>query len=121
MESVESSASPARGKHRWRSVMRSRRASVHPRRGPRRRRPRKLHGDKGYDYPHPRRWLAFRGIRHRLARKGIESSRHLGRPRWVVDPAADACTAATSASRNTSSPSPPRRDPHMSPQTGQVT
>jgi IS5 family transposase len=52
------------------------------RRGPRRRRPGKLHGDKGYDYRYLRRWLASRGIRHRLARKGIESSRHLGRHRW---------------------------------------
>ncbi|MFI2380478.1 hypothetical protein ACH5AO_36400 [Streptomyces sp. NPDC018964] len=25
--------------------------------GPRRRRPAKLYGDKGYDYPHLRRWL----------------------------------------------------------------
>ncbi len=58
---------------------------IRSRRGPRRRRPGKLHGDKGYDYHHLRRWLASRGIRHRLARKGIESSRHLGRHRWVVE------------------------------------
>ncbi|WP_208026400.1 IS5 family transposase [Streptomyces sp. Tu 3180] len=58
---------------------------IRSRRGPRRRRPGKLHGDKGYDYRHLRRWLASRGIRHRLARKGIESSRHLGRHRWVVE------------------------------------
>ncbi|MEU9558869.1 IS5 family transposase [Streptomyces fumanus] len=57
---------------------------IRSRRGPRRRRPGKLHGDEGYDYRHLRRWLASRGIRHRLARKGIESSRHLGRYRWVV-------------------------------------
>jgi transposase len=54
-------------------------------RGPRRRRPGKLHGDKGYDYPHLRRWLSSRGIRHRIARKGIESSHRLGRHRWVVE------------------------------------
>jgi transposase len=59
--------------------------SIRSRRGPRRRRPGKLHGDKGYDYRHLRRWLASRGIRHRLARKGVESSRHLGRHRWVVE------------------------------------
>lgn len=58
---------------------------IRSRRGPRRRRPSKLHGDKGYDYRYMRRWLASRGIRHRLARKGIESSRHLGRHRWVVE------------------------------------
>lgn len=54
-------------------------------RGPRRRRPGKLHGDKGYAYGHLRQWLASRGIRHRLARKGIESSRRLGQHRWVVE------------------------------------
>ncbi|MFD4793229.1 IS5 family transposase [Streptomyces anulatus] len=54
-------------------------------RGPRRRRPGKLHADKGYDYDHLRRWLRERGIRHRIARKGIESSQRLGRHRWVVE------------------------------------
>ncbi|WP_406438336.1 IS5 family transposase [Streptomyces sp. NBC_00631] len=58
---------------------------IRSRRGPRRRRPGKPHGDKGYDYQHLRRWLSSRGIRHRLARKGIESSRHLGRHRWAVE------------------------------------
>ncbi|ADI08629.1 IS1647-like transposase [Streptomyces bingchenggensis BCW-1] len=57
---------------------------IRSRRGPRRRRPGKLHGDKGYDYDHLRRWLRARGIRHRIARKGIESSKRLGRHRWVV-------------------------------------
>lgn len=33
---------------------------IRSRRGPRRRRPAKLHGDKGYDYPHLRRWLSLR-------------------------------------------------------------
>lgn len=32
-----------------------------------------------------RRWLSSRGIRHRLARNGIDSSRRLGRHRWVVE------------------------------------
>lgn len=40
---------------------------------------------KGYDYRHLRRWLSSRGIRHRLARKSTESSRRLGRHRWVVE------------------------------------
>lgn len=54
-------------------------------RGPRRRRPAKLHGDKGYDYDHLRRWLWARGITPRIARKGVESSQRLGRHRWVVE------------------------------------
>ncbi|MEU8503083.1 IS5 family transposase [Streptomyces lavendulae] len=58
---------------------------IRSRRGPRRRRPAKLHADKGYDYDHLRRWLRKRGIRHRIARKGIESSQRLGRHRWVVE------------------------------------
>lgn len=58
---------------------------IRSRRGPRRRRPAKLHGDKGYDYNHLRRWLRKRGIRHRIARQGIESSQRLGRHRWVVE------------------------------------
>jgi transposase len=58
---------------------------IRSRRGPRRRRPVKLHAGKGYDYDHLRRWLRERGIRHRIARKGIESSQRLGRHRWVVE------------------------------------
>jgi transposase len=58
---------------------------IRSRRGPRRRRPAKLHADKGYDYDHLRRWLRQWGIRHRIARKGIESSQRLGRHRWVVE------------------------------------
>jgi transposase len=58
---------------------------IRSRRGPRRRRPGKLHGDKGYDYRHLRQWLHSPGITHRLARRGIESSTHLGRHRRVVE------------------------------------
>ncbi len=58
---------------------------VRSRRGPRRRRPAKLHADKGYDYDHLRKWLRDRRIRHRIARKGIESSTRHGRHRWVVE------------------------------------
>ncbi|MGA5425150.1 IS5 family transposase [Streptomyces lavendulocolor] len=53
--------------------------------GPRRRRPARLHAGKGYDYDHLRKWLRQHGIRHRIARKGIESSARLGRHRWVVE------------------------------------
>ena len=58
---------------------------IRSRRGPRRRRPAKLHADKGYDFDHLRRWLRGRGIRHRIARRGIEPSDRLGRHRWVVE------------------------------------
>jgi transposase len=58
---------------------------IRSRRGPRRRKPGKLHGDKGYDYRHLRQWLRARGITHRLARRGVESSTRLGRHRWVVE------------------------------------
>ena len=58
---------------------------IRSRRGRRWRKPGKLHGDKGYDYDHLRRWLRERGIVHRLARKGVESSKRLGRHRWQVE------------------------------------
>jgi len=50
-----------------------------------RKRPAKLHGDKGYDYPRCRRALRHRGITPRIARRGIESSQRLGRHRYVVE------------------------------------
>jgi transposase len=50
-----------------------------------RRRPAKLHLDKGYDYPRCRRALRRRGITPRIARRGIESSQRLGRHRYVVE------------------------------------
>jgi IS5 family transposase len=50
-----------------------------------RRRPAKLHGDKGYDYPRCRRALRRRGIVPRIARRGIEPSQRLGRHRDVVE------------------------------------
>jgi transposase len=58
---------------------------IRSRSGPRRRRPAKLHADKGYDYAHLRRWLRSRGITPRIARRGVESSARLGRHRWVVE------------------------------------
>ena len=54
-------------------------------RGHPRRRPLKLHGDKGYDNPRVRRYLRRRGITARIARIGVESSIRLGRHRWVVE------------------------------------
>jgi transposase len=50
-----------------------------------RKRPAKLHGDKGYDYPRCRRVLRRRGITPRIARRGIEPSDRLGRHRYVVE------------------------------------
>ncbi|MDQ1040171.1 transposase [Streptomyces sp. V3I8] len=46
---------------------------------------RKVLVDKGYDYAQLRRWLRERGITHRIARKGVESSQRLGRHRWTVE------------------------------------
>ena len=48
-------------------------------------RPDKLHADKGYDYPRCRRSCRKRGIRPRIARRGIEPKDRLGRHRWVVE------------------------------------
>jgi transposase len=50
-----------------------------------RRRPAKLHADKGYDYPGCRRALRRRGISPRIARRGVESSTRLGHDRWKVE------------------------------------
>jgi IS5 family transposase len=55
------------------------------RRGRPRCRPGKLHADKGYDHRRCRRECRDRGITPRIARRGIESSAHLGRHRWVVE------------------------------------
>lgn len=54
-------------------------------RGHPRRRPLKLHGDKGYDNPRVRRYLRRRGITARISRIGVDSSTRLGRHRWVVE------------------------------------
>jgi IS5 family transposase len=58
---------------------------IRRRRGRPRRRPDKLHADKAYDYPFCRRACRRRGIRPRIARRGIESSERLDRYRWVVE------------------------------------
>src|SRR5215211_1355699 len=54
-------------------------------RGRPRRRPEKLHADKAYDDKKCKGALRRRGIKSRIARKGIESSEKLGRHRWVVE------------------------------------
>ena len=58
---------------------------VRQRRGRPRRRPQKLHADKGYDFRACRQALKRRHIVPRIARKGIESRERLGRHRWVVE------------------------------------
>ncbi|PXX60347.1 DDE family transposase [Nocardia tenerifensis] len=58
--------------------------AVRSRRGPRRRKPAKLHADKAYDGAELRGWVRDRGIGVRIARKGIESSERLGQHRWVI-------------------------------------
>jgi transposase len=50
-----------------------------------RRWPGKLHGDKGYDYRFCREAVRDRGMIARIARKGIESSTHLGQHRYVIE------------------------------------
>lgn len=83
---------------------------IRSRRGPRRRRPGKLHADKGYGYDHLRRWLRGRGAiaspaRASSPRNGSAATAGLSNelsPGW---PAVDAYTAATNASPSTSSPS----------------
>ena len=50
-----------------------------------RKRPAKLHGDKGYGYPGCRQLLCRRGIAPRIARRGVESNTRLGRHRWKVE------------------------------------
>ena len=54
-------------------------------RGRPRKRPDKVHADKAYDIPRCRLALRQRGIKVRIARKGVESSARLGRHRWVVE------------------------------------
>jgi transposase len=65
--------------------------AIRPIHGPRgrpgrpRKRPEKLHADKGYDFPRCREALRKRGIKARIARRGVDSSERLGRYRWVVE------------------------------------
>lgn len=58
---------------------------IRSRYGPRRRRPAKLHADKGYDFDHLRGWLRRRQIVPRIARRGFEPSGRLGRHRRTVE------------------------------------
>jgi transposase len=53
--------------------------------GGRRCRPEKVHADKAYDNRRCRGYLTQRGIKVRIARRGIESSDRLGRHRWKAE------------------------------------
>jgi IS5 family transposase len=53
--------------------------------GRRRSRPDKVHADKAYASAANRAYLRRRGIRPRIARRGVESSTRLGRHRWRVE------------------------------------
>jgi transposase len=53
--------------------------------GRRRCRPEKVHADKAYDHRRCRSYLTRRGIKVRIARRGIESSTRLGRHRWKAE------------------------------------
>lgn len=59
--------------------------AVAGKRGRPRRWPAKLHGDKGYDFARCRAHLRLRGIKDRIARRGVERHDRLGRHRWVVE------------------------------------
>jgi transposase len=59
--------------------------AIRCRRGPRRRKPAKLHADKAYDQVPLRAWVRGRGIGVRIARRGIETGDRLGRHRWVIE------------------------------------
>lgn len=51
-----------------------------------RRRPEKLHADKGHDNPRCRRYLCtVEGSKSAIARRGIEDKNKFGRHRWVVE------------------------------------
>ena len=53
--------------------------------GQRRCRPGKVHADKAYDHRRCRQYLHKRGIKPRIARRGIDASDRLGRHRWKAE------------------------------------
>jgi IS5 family transposase len=59
--------------------------AIRQKRGRPRKRPHKLHADKGYDSIKNRKFLRRRRIIPRIARRRIDSSEKLGRHRWVVE------------------------------------
>ncbi len=58
---------------------------IQGRRGRPRSRPDMLYADRGYDHDKYRRLLRRRGVRHRIARRGVTHGSGLGRIRYVVE------------------------------------
>jgi transposase len=54
-------------------------------RGSPRRRFKKLHADKAYDFQRGRLACRVRAILSRIARRGVETAEKLGKHRWVVE------------------------------------
>jgi len=50
-----------------------------------RKRPEKLHADKGYDFRRCRESLRQRGIKARISRRGIDTSEKMGQHQWIVE------------------------------------
>jgi len=69
-----------------------------PGRGRPRKRPEKLHADKAYDDKKCKGALRRRRIKSRIARKGVESSKKLGRQRWVVEMSQPQCCCTSAVS-----------------------
>ncbi|RWI71974.1 MAG: transposase [Mesorhizobium sp.] len=93
---------------------------VRQRRGRSRTRPDKLHADKGYDFDRRRNDLRARGITPRIARRGFDSSKHLGKHRWggranlrMDQPVPSPHHPLRAPCRPLSRLSRPRRRPHM--------
>jgi transposase len=80
--------------------------------GGRRCRPDKCHADKAYDHRRCRSYLTRRGIKVRIARRGIEPSQRLGRHRWKAERSiawlagCRGCGSAMTGTPSGSSPSP---------------
>ncbi|MDD9375086.1 IS5 family transposase [Streptomyces sp. ZAF1911] len=58
---------------------------IRGRRGRPRRKPRRLYADRGYDFDKYRCLLWERGIKPRIARRGVAHGSGLGKGRWVVE------------------------------------
>jgi transposase len=59
--------------------------AIRSRRGPRRRRPDKLHATRATTTHNLHAWLHRRRISARIVRKGVDTSEKLGQHRWVVE------------------------------------
>jgi hypothetical protein len=80
----------------------------HGRAGRPRCRPDKLHADKGYDYRRCRRYLTRRGIKVRIARRGIEDKSRLGRSAGSSNAPSPGCCGSNASGCATTGPNAPR-------------